>query len=306
MKRIYAGLLALLVAAGCTSDEEKVARVIDQALVDCKKSEDEFAKITVVGGQDEVLKVACEKDVTDLELIDEYHASAKVGPYDWLVGVDSETGVWVLTQVDWEPIGDARRQLAEESPPKDARARAESSLATAQEALPDSAWIRRTRLDNLLDTRATDRGKSENPTELGEAAQKVLDDAITWARENNRPDIAAELRAMVVDYYKDYASKLEMAFENIGGQDEWLQNLINQAQKDGNTEDAAKYRKTLEESLAGREAEIARMNGLIADSRKNACKYLSELDPAGLEGAIRDRVIALKDATDCSPAAPSP
>lgn len=303
MKTIYAGLAIAALLVGCTPDEEKVARVIEQGLAECKKAEGDFAEITVVGGKDEMLKVVCEKEVTDLKLIDEYHASAKVGPSDWLVGVDSETGVWVLTQVDWEALNDARTQLREEDPPKDARARAETALAKAQEQMPESIWVRKTRLENLLALRATERGKSDDATALGETAQKVFDDAVAWARENNKPELSAELRVMLVDYYKDYASKLEMAFENIGGQDEWLQNLIKQAEKDGNKEDAENYRKTLEDSLANRDTEIAQMNARIADSKKKACEYLSQLDPSGLEGPLRERVVALKDGTNCSPEA---
>ena len=47
----------------------------------------------VVGGTDEILKDTCSEPITELALKDEFHGSAKVGPYTYLVGIDSETGI---------------------------------------------------------------------------------------------------------------------------------------------------------------------------------------------------------------------
>lgn len=301
MKRLLIGLIGLGTLVGCTPDEEKVKRVVENAIQQCKEAEGDFAEVEVVGGTDAVLKDTCDAPIGDVELKDEFHASAKVGPYVYLVGIDSETGVWVLTQVDWEALNEARRHLAGDDPPKDARERAEAALAKAQQELPESAWIRKARFENLLELRETERGKSDDPVALGDAAQGALDESIAWARENSRPEVAAELRVLVVDYYTDYASKLEMAFDNIGSGDEHLEALINQARKDGNKEDEEKYRATLEESLAGRDAEIATMTERIATSRKRACEFAAQLDPAGLDGALRDQVVAVKENTSCSP-----
>ncbi len=300
MKKLALVLLAVAAAAACTPDEEKVRKVVERALEECKKAEGEFAAVEVVGGTDEILKDTCSEPITDLSLKDEFHGAAKVGPYTYLVGIDSETGVWVLTQVDWETLSDARRHLAGENPPQDARERGEAALAKAQEEMPGSPWIRIERFENLLAMRVRERGKAPDPTALGAEAQKVLDESVAWAKQNDHPALAAELQAMVVDYYRDYASKLEMALGNIGSGDEHLEALINQARKDGNKEDEEAYTKTLEESRAGRDAEIATVNERIATSKKFACEYAKKLSPAGLEGEIRDRVMALQEGTDCS------
>jgi hypothetical protein len=302
MKRIVVVTLALGFVVGCTPDEEKVQRVIERGLKECKEAEGPFAEITVVEGKDEMLKIACEKEISDLQLVDEYHATAKVGPYDWLIGIDSSTGVWTLTQVDWETLGEARRSIRGEDPPKDARVRAEKAFAKVQEEMPESEWIRKARIENLLAMRKVQRGKSEDPTALGDAGP-ILQESINWAEQNEKPALAAELRMMVIDYYQDYASKLQMAYDNIGSSDEHLEALIHQAEKDGNKEDLEKYTKTLEEARAGRDDEYAKMDALIAGAQKKACQYLAKLSPVALEGDLATRASGMKEATDCSPEA---
>lgn len=299
MKRIVLAMLALGFVVGCTPDEEKVQRVIERGLQECKEAEGPFAEVTVVGDKDEVLQAACDKEIQDLKMIDEYHASAKVGPYDWTIGIDSETGVWTLTQVDWETLGEARRSIRGEDPPKDARNRAEKAFAKAQEQMPESTWIRKARIENLLELRKVQRGKSEDPVALADAGN-VLQKSINWAEQNDNPAFAAELRMMVIDYYQDYASKLQMAFDNIGSSDEHLEALINQARKDGNQEDLDKYTKTLEEARAGRDAEFEKMENLIAGANKQACAYLAKLSPVALEGEMANRAAGMKEGTDCS------
>lgn len=306
MRAIFAAALVLATLTACTPDEEKITRVIEQGLTDCKKAEGDFAAINVIGGNDEVLVATCDAEIKDLKILDEFHASARVGPYTWLVGVENETGVWVLTQVDWEALEEARRHLAGDEPPKDARQRAETALARAQAEMPESEWVRLKRLENLLALRETERASGKTPTALGDAAQKAFDESLAYAAKNENPALAANLRMMVAEYYADYASKLNAAFDNIGGQDEWLESLIEQAKKDGNKEDLANYTKTLEETLAGRDEEIATMNANIADARKRACEQLAKLDTSALEGDVREAATALKSGTDCSPEALQP
>ena len=303
MKPIVAAAFILATLTACTPDEEKITRVVEQGLADCKRAEGEFAAINVIGGADEVLVATCDGAITDLKILDEFHASATVGPYTWLVGVENDTGVWVLTQVDWEALEEARRHLAGDEPPKDARQRAEAALAKAQAEMPESEWVRLKRLENLLALRETERANGATPTALGDAAQSVFDESLKYAAANENPALAASLRMMVAEYYTDYASKLNAAFDNIGGQDEWLESLIEQAKKDGNKEDLANYTKTLEEALAGRDEEIATMNATIADARKRACDQIAKLDTAALEGDVRKSATALKSGTDCSPEA---
>ena len=297
---LFVGLL------GCTPNEEKVRKVVDRALESCNAAEGPFADVQVVEGTDEVLKETCSAEVKDLKLIDEYHASAMVGPYTYTVGIDNETGVWVITQIDWESLADARRALAGGSPPKDARERAEPAWAKASSELPSSAWIRKQRFENLLAIRKLERNKDDDRTGLGDAVTKLLDENVKWASENAQPGVAVELRLMLVDYFKDFASALENSFENLGSADEHLEASIRQADKDGDKETAEKYRATLAEERAARPAKIERMQNEIVAARKAACAQLEKVDPNQVEGDARTTATAAKGGTKCTPDAFEP
>lgn len=306
MKRSLAILVGIGVIAGCTPNEEKVQKVIDRALEECKASEGPFSEVTVVEGKDEVLTETCAMPVTDLKLIDEYHASAMIGPYTYTVGIDNETGVWVLTQVDWEALADARRALKGEDPPKDARERAEPAFAKAQEELPSSAWIREQRFANILELRKMERNKDADRVKLGEPAQKLLDETTAWALENGKPELAFKLRMMVVEHQKRFAGSLENSFGNLGGSDEHLEATIRQAEKDGDKEQAEKYRATLEKERAERPAKIKRMQDEIVAARKAACAQLEKIDPMTLEGDAKVEATKAIGATKCTPDAFEP
>lgn len=306
MKHPVSLLIVAALAVGCTPPEEKVRKVIDRALEECMGADGEFANVTVVEGTDEVLKETCSVGMADLKLVDEYHATANVGPYTYTVGVDNETGVWVLTQVDWEALADARRALKGDSPPKDARVRAEPAFAKAQDEFPASMWIRRTRFENLLSIRKLERNKDEDRVRLGDAVDKLLAENAAWATENKKPELAFDLRMMVVDYQKDFANALENSFGNLGGADEHLEATIRQAEKDGDKEAAAEYRATLEKERAERPKKIERMQNEIVASRKAACAQLDQIDPNVMEGDARTAATAAKGATNCAPDAFEP
>ena len=302
---VFVGTVALGLL-GCTPNEEKVRRVIDQAIKECKEGEAPFAEVAVVEGTDEVLKETCDQPVEGLKLIDEFHASANVGPYTYTVGIDEETGVWVLSQVDWESLADARRAIAGGDPPKDARERAEPAFAKAQEEFAASTWIRRQRFDNLLAIRKLERNKDDDRVRLGEAVDKLLADNVAWAKQNKQEAFAAELRFVVVDYYRSFASALEQSFGNLGGSDEHLEATIRQAEKDGDKEQAQKYRDTLEKERAERPAKIERMQKEIVACRKAACEHLGNVDPNVLEGEAKTQATATVGAVKCTPDAFEP
>lgn len=306
MKRLIASMCLLALAVGCTSNEEKVQRVLERTLEECKVGEGDFAEVTVVEGKDQVLRETCASGIKDLKLIDDYHATAMIGPYTYTVGIDNETGVWVLTQVDWESLADSRRALAGGDPPKDARERAEPAFAKAQGELPGSVWIRRQRFENLLAIRKLERNKDEDRISLGAAVQSLLDENVKWANENDQKGFAAELRLMVVAYQKAFASALEESFGNLGGSDEHLEATIRQAEKDGDKESAEKYRATLEKERAERPAKIKRMQDEIVAARKAACAQLNDVDPNALEGDAKTNATAVKGGTKCTPDAFEP
>jgi len=295
-------MLMAFALAGCTSDEVKVQRVIKRGIDECKKSKDTFAEVTLFDGKAEVLRVACERPLENVKLVDEFHAKGETGPYTWLVGQDDETDIWVLSGVEWETMRKARRAVRAKDPSEDVMARAKDLLTEAQAKVPESSWIRLKRLDNALEMRSHERAHADDPTSLGDA-QTVYADVLAWANDKKRTDVAGRARLAVVQYYRDYENKLRSARDNIGGDDEWIQSLIDQARKDGNDADLAKYTKELEEARAKRPAQIAALKKKVHATHVRLCKEVGGLDPDGIQDAdAKQMASSLKGAIDCSPA----
>ena len=267
MKRSF--LMLVIVLSACTPPEEKVNKLISNALTACQAQAEPFYEVDVIGGKDKILKDVCGMPVENLEIIEVYTAKATVGPYSITAGIDDTTGVWVLSGVKWNDLDKAIRNTGKDSE-IGAREQGLALWEATQASVPDSRWIRYERFKNALELRKKTRGKDKNPIGLG-PAQPVFDEMVKWAAEKD-PDFEQTLRAEVVAYHAAQAEKLELSLENIGGQDEWLESLIKQARKDRNKEDETKYQKELDDSLAGRDAQIDEVNARVTAARKLACE----------------------------------
>lgn len=275
-------IVCLTVAlSGCTNPEEKMNKLITNALTACKAAEGPFYEVDVIGGsKDKILKDACDSPIEGLVIIEGLSSKATVGPYEITGGLDDELGVWVLTGVKWNDLDKAIRTTGDDAE-KGAREQGLAMWEKAQTALPDSRWIREQRFDNVLKLRAKTRGKDKNPVGLG-AAQSVYEEMAQWGAEKDK-EFEQYLYVTVVKYHRDQAEKLELSLENIGGQDEWLESLIKQARKDGNKEDEQKYQKELDDSLAGRDAQIDEVNNRISAATKHACGEVGKINGANIE-----------------------
>ena len=149
-------LLSLLL--GCTPPEQHIQRVIDQTLATCRGAEGDFADIELFQGEKRpLLKQACEMPVEGLKVKDKVTATATVGPYLWKVSTHPESGIWVVSDIIWQDIDDARRILEMEKPDPNSLAHAEKKFAKLQESMPKNAWIHRERLTNALRLRKATR-----------------------------------------------------------------------------------------------------------------------------------------------------
>ena len=109
--------LSLTFLAGCTPPQELIKKMLAGHLEKCKSAEGDFAEIKLFGGEKEtILKETCEEPVTELMLEDKIKATAKVGPYTWLIGQNPDSGVWVVSSIEWREMSDARRVLKEDDP----------------------------------------------------------------------------------------------------------------------------------------------------------------------------------------------
>lgn len=300
MRRVVTSLLLLLAATGCTSPEEKVQRVVEKALEQCRAADGVFADVEVIGGTNEVLVATCDEPMGDITVVDGIRATVMVGPYSYRAGIDSQYGVWVLSQVDWEALADAQRALAGGTPRKDSRERAEDRWAAAQQEYPSSAWIREQRFDNLVELRKLERNADEDRVAMGPAVDGYLTEMVAWADTPELQGTLAKMRLKLVQYHKAFAGALEDSFGNLGSADEHFEATIRQALKDNDKETAAKYQESLDQERAERPAKIARMQQEIVAARKAACAQLDAINPAELPDEVREVAQATKNNTKCT------
>ena len=299
--------LVLLVSAGligCKSEKEKARGALEEAVKECRNAEADgpFYEVEVVGEEhDEILKLTCDEEITDFEMLDQFEAVAKTGPTEWRVGKDSETTVWVPMSAQWRGLDDALGAIEESDPSKESLEYAEEKLAEAQDTVPESAFIRLRRLENLLDLRAATRSKDKTePWNLGEQAQAHFDETVSWAEENERLDVAVEARYMVVQNVNDYLDYLDQALASLGSQDEWLEKSIKASKKEGDEEAAEETRKELEKMRADRPRKRKKLEDRKSATKAYLCEHIAKLSPSGVsDSQLKKMVISTKESIDC-------
>jgi hypothetical protein len=302
MRSVWCAAMAF-VAVGCTPPLEKVNKVMSASVEQCKKSPGPFAEVTLgmSGEKATVLRAACDLPITDVALVDEIHAVGKTGPYSWRIKLEDGSEVWKLMGVDWEELERAKSVREAKEPTTESLVQTETSLAAAQVAVPESKWIQLERLDNLLTLRARQRKAEEEPG-IGDAAKAVLDETVAWGKEKDKQDVVADAQLRVIRSLKRYRGQQADAIDGLGQQDDWLIKAIDLAKKDKIKEDVDKYTKELEERVAKRPAEEARLKERVAALDKLLCEQIAQLNM----GAIKDEELrksaqAAQSSTKCLP-----
>ncbi|MEZ4458749.1 MAG: hypothetical protein R3E66_03285 [bacterium] len=292
-------LLVLAGAVACqTSDEEKLTRIVEGQLTKCKAAEGVFFDVEIDDEKSPILREVCELPVTDVKRTDEFHAVAKTGPYLWLFKIHDEHGVWILTEVDYEPMSDALSALNVSDPDEESMKKAVDALGKAEDGLPDNSWIRITRVEQAMKLRDKQRGKDKvDPAGLGDA-KAVYEANLAWAKAKS-PDAQAKMMLTYIDAYKRYMTKLQDAYDGLGGQDEWLESAIRAAEKEKDTKTVETYTADLEKQRAERPGEqkmLMERKGLAFDA---VCAAIAQL-PTVSDAEVAKAVDAAK-ATDCKP-----
>lgn len=296
----WMGVMACVGLIGCTSNEEKILKVIQPQIEACKASQDDFAEVETVDGKVQILTDACRMPLEGPVLVDEFHARANTGPYFWIVNLSKEHSIWTLNEVVYDPVHVAKREMEAKGATDESLAKADSMFAEAEKAMPENEWIRVSRVNNALRLRGMVRGKdTANPGGLGDA-QPIVDQNLEWAKD--KPEAHAKILLAVIEHYGDYYGRLESSAENLGSRDDWYRASIEQAQKDGDKETVQEYTAELEKQIAERPAErqklVDRM-GQIFDSR---CKYIGQLKADGIEdSSLKERVSNLSANAKCTP-----
>ncbi len=294
---LYSLILSLTSLFSCTEPPEVKARnLMMRSLEECKKMDGEFVTIKLNVGEDRVLKSTCDNPIGEIKMKEGDMADVKVGPYIWSIGLHEVSGVWVLSNIEWENLEKAIRMTKGEAK-IDSRQKGVLMWDGVQKELPTSSWIREQNFHNALTLRKQTRGKTENPTELG-FAKPLFEDLVGWAKKND-PDLAAATQLKVMNYFQDQGNKLEMALEGIGSQDGHFESSIRQAKKDGDTKTVEKYTKILADSRAGRDAEIALVNDRISVVRKHACEISKQISTGDIKNADLKTTIASSTSGVC-------
>lgn len=296
-----AGILACVALIGCTSDEEKIKKVIDEQIAKCKTSADTFVEVDVAGGKSLVLTEVCHLPLEGPVLVDEFHARANTGPFFWILGLDKELSVWVLNEVTYDPIIVAKREIESRNATPESLAKADSMLAEAEKALPDSSWVRLSRVENALRLRGMVRGKdTQNPAGLGDA-QAVIDANLAWAKAKNPAD-AAKIQLAVIEHLDDYFRRLRSSAEGLGSRDDWYRASIEQAKKDKDVKTVTEYQAELDKILAERPAERKTLVERMGQIFDQTCAMIGDLKSDGIEDSeLKKQVDARKSSAKCAP-----
>ncbi len=291
-------LIALVGLTACTSQEDKIKRVVEGQLAKCKASTDTFYDVMIGDEKSPILREVCDLPVDNIKQTDPFHGVAKTGPYDWILSVDAENGVWVLNQVDYEPMTEALGALGMADPDEASMTKAADALGRAQEGLPDSEWVRVTRVEQAMQARDRQRGKDKvDPSGLG-SAKAPYEENLAWAKAKN-PETQAKMQLALIGAYKKYSTKLQDAYDGLGSQDSYYEASISAAQKEKDTKTVESYTAELAKMQAERPAEkkmLMDRKGLAFDL---ICKTISEL-PSVSDAEVAKSVEAAK-ATNCSP-----
>jgi hypothetical protein len=293
----------VLVASGCKNPKKKAKDLFKQTIEDCRTTESTFYEADLMAGDEtvEVLSQTCKEEMGKITVNKGIEASLDVGPYTWKAGVQQSTGIWVLKGVDWESFQTARRRLDSSEPGEKGLKRAADLLADAQEEFPKSSWLRLKRLETLLKIRAKTRSsEGEDAHKLGEDARDYFSETLSWANSNSKPAVAAQARLQAIDHLKTFARSMQNAKDSLGSQDEHFEKTIEQAEKEGDEEEAEEYRKELEQLREKRPDKKKTYNNLIEQARTSICKQTNEFDTEGIEdSSLKDRIGSADEGIDC-------
>jgi len=312
------GAAALVVgsAVGCTPAEEKVKKIFEAGVAECKSQGKDplFGEVELFTSEDPalVLRESCEQPMQELVKVDEFHITAKIGPYEWISGIDDESGAWVLSGVTWATMDRLERTIKSDEIDAKTLEQSRGDFDKAVEEFPSSSWVRLRRFDNLLRLRKKTRKRGD--AGAGEDANKALEELVKWAGEQSKPDAAAEAQVAMLKHLRQHKNVYQDSLEGLGTNDDRFRTTIEQAQKDlkaakkARDKEAAEaaqktiddYSADLEKMLAERPEKEAQFQKWIEASTAELCKQLGLVKTDGVENAeLKEQLTAMKSSTKC-------
>lgn len=299
-------LFAFGALSGCTNQEEKARKALEQAAQECRNAntDDAFVGVDVGDEEDEqILQRGCKEELEGFEMTSDVSAKAETGPITWEARIDKETGSWRIYAADWSSLDSARRALEDDDLGEEEREYAELHFAKAQEQMPESAWIRLNRLENLLDLRAETRQKRKGkPYDIGEDATKHLEETVEWAEENDDPDTAAQAYYLAVDYieqFRDFARDMRESADSEPSY-ERLEIAAEEAEEEGNDEEAEEYLAEIEKSEERRKENKSIYGDFAKKAEAAMCEWIEKISLEDVEGEqVQNDVTEIRNAVEC-------
>lgn len=276
---VFAGL-----SAGCTPPQEKVQKVVNATVELCKKGQPPFVEIDLMAKDRKasVLREACDQAAGEVAFLDEFTATASVGPYKLNIALEEESHVWMLRSMEWDVMERVRSARKDKEKTAASLEATDKDLSALIQAVPESAWPRLERLDNALELRKKQRKVDEEPG-VGPLVEQVLGETVAWSKEGERAEVGAKAQLKVLDSLKKYHSDTEGELGALGSSDDVLIKSIDLAKKEKNKEDQANYEQELAERLAKRPAVEARLKTRLDALSKHLCTYVPQLNASLLK-----------------------
>lgn len=295
--------LAVVVAGGCTSTEDRIASVIGHELEQCRQSDDVFYKVTTRDGDEfEVLSELCHLEPSEVRMVNEWRGVVNTGPAAWTAEQDeSRRGAVLITRVAWPELETALGLHNRRNQDVEHMESAEAHFATVEEEYGESAWIRQQRLDNLLKLRTETMSSDDGQSIVGDDAEEYHRQFVAWARQAERPEALALAHLALIDHIAAYRQRQQDSMDRIGSGDRRWEARIGHAEDDGDMDLARELRAEFEEIKERRPEQRERLEKLMNVADRQACQYVDELSELSIEDeTLQRRITQTTGRYDCN------
>ncbi len=282
---LIAAAASLLTA--CGSDETVIKSRVQMEIDACKASSDPTFELKFGPGAPYMLMTEfCQEPLSEVEFTDEINAKVTVGPYHIRLNKNTSDGRWHINQVKWPELDEARSILTWDTLSDADRQKALELFAKAEKQAPKLVEIKLTSMKLLLKLRrAKSKEKDADPAGLGPKAEAYYKATLAAASEQSNPDLAAEIRLMVIEYYDSYRNSAEEFSVPSDSAAEWelgaikaIENEIKEAEKKGDKALIAKKEAEIETrkqemvtNAEKRKKEAERMGKLAVKLKEREC-----------------------------------
>lgn len=288
-------VLVLVLAVGCSSNQNRVQRVITLEIEKCKESTETFYEVEIRSGANyEILTELCHLEPSEVSMSSEWTGTLTTGPLEWTARENEDTRAMELIRVSWDDFDRALRHRATD-PTETSLVSAERSFAAAQEDYGDSSWLRMERLRNLLDLRATTRSTGEdNPADIGDEARAYFEEVAQWAEDQGLGDVKVEAHLAVIEHLTDFQQRYARSIQTLDRRDEQMETAIRGAEHQEDRERVVMLTEELAERRANRPEEVARLQSRIDEAERVKCELRQGLSVDDVEDSgLRDQLTTL-------------